>query len=128
MTTPTRNDRSDPDSPVTQGQAKPEPLQVLDDADAPLYTVGQVSELLGTPIAQLRRLDVQEIVQPHRSEGNQRRYTRREIQRLRDVNELIGEGLTLAGVRRVLALQDRVVELERQLSEAEGRLERVSTS
>lgn len=122
----TQDDRHEPGRSATDAP-RSGPLRALDDADAPLYTVGQVSELLDVPVAQLRRLDVQEIVQPHRSEGNQRRYTRREIERLREVLELTGEGLTLAGVRRVLALQDRVAELEQRLTDAERRLQEVST-
>ena len=98
-----------------------EPVE-LDDADAALYTVGQVAQLLGVPVAQLRRLDEQEVVRPSRSEGNQRRYSRRQIARLRDVLDLTADGVTLAGVRRVLALQDQVADLERRLAEAEARL------
>ncbi|MER5697801.1 helix-turn-helix domain-containing protein [Streptomyces mirabilis] len=84
----------------------------IDDADAALYTVGQVAAMLDVPMAFLRRLDEQRVVVPNRSAGGQRRYSRREIHRIAEVIELTGEGLTLAGVRRVLDLQARVKELE----------------
>lgn len=85
-------------------------------SDVPFYTIGQVAELLGVPAAQLRRLDELEVVQPGRSGGNQRRYSRDEIDRLREVLELTEEGVTLAGVRKVLELRDRVSDLEQQLA------------
>jgi MerR family transcriptional regulator/heat shock protein HspR len=87
--------------------------------DVPFYTIGQVATLLDVPPAQLRRLDELEVVQPERSEGNQRRYTQDEIDRLREVIELTDEGVTLAGVRKVLELRRRVDELERQLADRE---------
>jgi len=85
--------------------------------DVPFYTIGQVASLLDVPQAQLRRLDDLEVVQPERSTGNQRRYTQDEIDRLREVIELTDEGVTLAGIRKVLELRRRVDELEQQLAD-----------
>lgn len=103
------------DTPETAGDAKRHPL---DDPSAPFYTIGQVSELLGVPQTTLRRLDDEEIVSPGRSSGGQRRYSRNEVDRLREVRELTDEGVTLPGVRRVLALRQRVDDLEAELAEA----------
>jgi MerR family transcriptional regulator, heat shock protein HspR len=84
----------------------------LDDANMPLFTVGQVSEMLEVQQAFLRRLDEFRVVRPSRSAGGQRRYTRNEIVAVRYVVELIDDGLTLAAIRRVLQLEARVRELE----------------
>ena len=84
----------------------------LDDDDLPLYTVGQVSQLLEIQQAFLRRLDEFRVVRPNRSSGGQRRYTRREITVVRYVTNLVDEGMTLSAIRRVLQLEDRVRELE----------------
>ena len=84
----------------------------FDDANRPLFTVGQVSEMLEVQQAFLRRLDEFEVVSPSRSPGGQRRYTRNEIVIVRYVVELISGGLTLPAIRRVLALEARVHELE----------------
>jgi MerR family transcriptional regulator, heat shock protein HspR len=84
----------------------------LDDANMPLFTVGQVAEMLEVQQAFLRRLDEFHVVRPSRSAGGQRRYTRNEIVIVRYVTELIDDGLTLAAVRRVLQLEARVRELE----------------
>jgi MerR family transcriptional regulator, heat shock protein HspR len=84
----------------------------LDDANMPLFTVGQVAEILEIQQAFLRRLDEFHVVRPSRSAGGQRRYTRNEIVAVRYVVQLMDDGLTLSGVRRVLQLEARVRELE----------------
>ena len=93
----------------------------FDDEQAALYTVGQVAGMLGVQPAFLRRLDVEEVVQPARSAGGQRRYSRAEIDRVQKVSEMAGEGMTLAGIRRILVLEAEVAELERRLAEAARR-------
>jgi MerR family transcriptional regulator/heat shock protein HspR len=93
---------------------------LVDDEDAPLYSVGQVADMLEVPQAYLRRLDEHAVVRPSRSSGGQRRYSRREIERLQRANDLVEQGLTLAGVRRVMELEDRVSELEAGRRQTEG--------
>jgi DNA-binding transcriptional MerR regulator len=88
----------------------------IDDHGAALYTVGQVASMLGVQPAFLRRLDAEEVVQPARSPGGQRRYSRTEIGQVERVSALASEGLTLAGIRRLLALEAEVAELQRQLA------------
>lgn len=84
----------------------------LDDENMPLFTVGQVAEMLEVQQAFLRRLDEFQVVRPTRSAGGQRRYTRNEMIVVRYVVQLIDDGLTLSAVRRVLQLEARVRELE----------------
>ncbi len=87
----------------------------MDDPVAALYTVGQVSTMLGVPPAFLRRLDAEQVVCPSRSSGGQRRYSRDEIGRVERVNELITEGLTLSGIRRILQLEAEIAVLRWEL-------------
>ena len=89
----------------------------IDDHSAALYTVGQVADMLGVQPAYLRRLDNEGVVQPLRSGGGQRRYSRNEIDQVRKVNLLVADGLTLAGIRRMLVLEAEVADLQRQLAE-----------
>jgi len=89
----------------------------LDDPRAPLYSVGQVASMLNVQQAFLRRLDTHDIVSPARSDGQQRRYSRNDIEDVQEAVGLIGEGLTLGGVRRVLDLQERVRVLEQELEQ-----------
>jgi MerR family transcriptional regulator/heat shock protein HspR len=84
----------------------------LDNADLPLFTVGQVASMLEIQQAFLRRLDQHEVVTPSRSGGGQRRYTRNEITVVQYVVRLVDEGMTLNAIRRVLMLEARVQELE----------------
>lgn len=87
----------------------------IDDLHAPLFTVGQVSSMLDVQPAFLRRLDSENLVCPERSGGGQRRYTRAEIARVQRVTELAGEGLTLAGIKRLLVLEAEVESLRAQI-------------
>jgi MerR family transcriptional regulator/heat shock protein HspR len=84
----------------------------FDDENRPIFTVGQVSAMLEVQQAFLRRLDQLDVVRPSRSDGGQRRYTRNEITVVQYVVQLADEGMTLAAIRRVLALEERVRELE----------------
>jgi MerR family transcriptional regulator, heat shock protein HspR len=90
-----------------------------DDPDYPLYTVAQATELLGVKPPTLRRWEREGLISPSRTEGGQRRYSRRELEQLRHVARLADEGVTTAGIRRVLELQDRVDRLEDRLAARE---------
>ena len=92
----------------------------LDDENRPLFTVGQVAEMLEIQQAFLRRLDEFRVVRPSRSAGGQRRYTRREITVVQYVANLAEEGMTLKGIRRVLELEEQVRELQERVSELEA--------
>jgi DNA-binding transcriptional MerR regulator len=81
-----------------------------------LFTVGQVADMLGVQQAFLRRLDEHDVVRPARSAGGQRRYSRQEIDRVSEVVGLVGEGLTLGGIRRILALQAEVDRLRAEVA------------
>jgi MerR family transcriptional regulator/heat shock protein HspR len=91
----------------------------------PLFTVGQVAEMLEVQQAFLRRLDEFHVVRPSRSAGGQRRYTRNEIVIVRYVAELMDNGLTLAAIRRVLQLETRVRELEAERDALRAELARL---
>jgi len=99
------------------------PSLPLVDEYLPLFTVGQVSEMLEIQQAFLRRLDEYRVVRPSRSAGGQRRYTRREITVVQYVVNLVDEGMTLTAVRRVLELEERVRELETQRDALQAQLE-----
>jgi MerR family transcriptional regulator/heat shock protein HspR len=84
----------------------------FDDENLPLFTVGQVAEMLEVQQAFLRRLDEFEVVRPSRSSGGQRRYSRTEVTVVRYVAQLADEGMTLAAIRRVLELEHQLRALQ----------------
>jgi MerR family transcriptional regulator, heat shock protein HspR len=98
----------------------------FDNHDAPLYTVGQVADMLGVQPAFLRRVDTEDVVQPARSDGGQRRYSRSDIERVQRVSQMAGEGMTLAGIRRIFLLEAEITDLRTQLDAANARLTRRS--
>jgi MerR family transcriptional regulator/heat shock protein HspR len=93
----------------------------FDDGHAPLYTVGQVAGMLDVQPAYLRRLDVEQVVQPARSDGGQRRYSRDEIALVQHVTAMADAGMSLAGIRRILVLEAEVAALKQQLAEQADR-------
>jgi DNA-binding transcriptional MerR regulator len=88
----------------------------FEDENAPLYSVGQVADMLGVQAAFVRRLDTERVVEPSRSEGGQRRYSRAEIERVQRVAAMADQGMSLSAIRRILALETQVEKLKRQVS------------
>ncbi|HEY5987247.1 MAG TPA: MerR family transcriptional regulator [Streptosporangiaceae bacterium] len=100
------------------------PSTPFDDENLAVYTVGQVSAMLEVQQAFLRRLDEFGVVRPSRSAGGQRRYSLREVTVVQCVVRLADEGMTLTAIRRVLELEERVKELERECAELRAELSR----
>ena len=97
----------------------------LDDENAPLYTVGQVAELLCHKQAFLLRVDQLHVVTPQRSEGVQRRNTRYEIQVIQQVVNMADQGITLQAIRRIIALERQLAQASRERDQLAGRLAEV---
>ena len=100
------------------------PSLPIDDENLPLFTVGQVSVMLEIQQAFLRRLDQKGVVSPSRSEGKQRRYTRHEITVVQYVVQLADQGVSLAGIRRILQLEAQVRQLELECAALRAQLRR----
>lgn len=85
--------------------------------DAPVLTVTQAAQLAGMHPQTLRQYDRLGIVVPRRTLGRGRRYSRRDVAKLLEVQRLAqGEGINLAGIKRILDLQSHVSVLEAQLA------------
>jgi MerR family transcriptional regulator/heat shock protein HspR len=94
----------------------------FDDAHAPLNRGGPVAETLGVQPAFVRRLDTEAVVQPARSAGGQRRYSRDEIDRIDTVSTMAGAGMTLPGIKRILVLEAEVAALQDTIAQLRARL------
>lgn len=101
-------------------------MEPFDDEEAPLYTVGQVAQMLAVKQAFLRRVDELQVVSPQRSAGRQRRYTRIEIRIIKRVATMADEGMTMPAIRRIIELEQRLSEVIRQRDELAARLAEVA--
>ena len=101
-------------------------MEPFDDENIPLYTVGQVADMLSLKQAFLRRIDELQVVSPQRSAGRQRRYTRVEIRVIQQVATMADEGMTMPAIRRVIELEQLLAEVVRQRDELAARLSAVS--
>jgi MerR family transcriptional regulator, heat shock protein HspR len=97
-------------------------LEPLEDENVPLFTVGQVAEMLAVKQAFLRRVDELRVVSPQRSAGNQRRYSRVEIRIIQQVVTMADEGMTMAAIRRIIELEQDLAEARRHRNELAERL------
>jgi MerR family transcriptional regulator/heat shock protein HspR len=94
----------------------------VDRDDAPVYVISVAAALAGMHPQTLRQYDRLGLVTPRRTTGRGRRYTRRDIATLREVQRLSqDEGVNLAGIKRILALAERVEELEREVAALRAR-------
>jgi MerR family transcriptional regulator/heat shock protein HspR len=71
-----------------------------------LYVISVAAELAGVHPQTLRIYERKGLVDPARTGGGSRRYSDRDIARLRRIQELTAAGLNLEGVRRVMELED----------------------
>jgi DNA-binding transcriptional MerR regulator len=94
----------------------------FDDENTPLYTVGQVAELLAIKQAFLRRVDELQVVSPQRTRGGQRRYTRYEIRIIQQVVSMADEGITLQAIRRIIELEHQLATVTRERDDLARRL------
>jgi DNA-binding transcriptional MerR regulator len=101
-------------------------VEPFDDENVPLYTVGQVADMLSLKQAFLRRIDELQVVSPQRSAGRQRRYTRVEIRVVQQVATMADEGMTMPAIRRIIELEQRLAEVARERDELAARLAAVS--
>jgi DNA-binding transcriptional MerR regulator len=101
-------------------------VEPFEDENIPLFTVGQVAEMLAVKQAFLRRIDELQVVTPQRSAGHQRRYTRVEIRVIQQVASMADEGMTLPAIRRIIELESKLAEVAAQRDELAGRLHEVS--
>ena len=87
-----------------------DPLGRLDDPDYPALTMSQAAELLGVQAAFLRSLDTSGVLQPHRSAGGHRRYSRQQLALAARMRELLDDGHSLASAETIVGLQDQLAD------------------
>lgn len=98
---------------------------IFDDFE-PCYVISVAARMLGVHAQTLRYYERVGVIEPSRSQGRFRLYSKRDIERLRQVKTLMNDlGVNLAGVEVVLRLGERIAEMERQIQEMELELKRL---
>lgn len=108
-------------------------ISVEQASDAKVLIISVAARLAGMHPQTLRQYDRLGLVQPGRAGGGGRRYSERDVALLREVQKLSqDEGVNLAGIKRIIGLeqlvgdlQHRVAELEHQLEDAYARMAQV---
>ncbi len=84
--------------------------------DSPVLAISVAAELAGMHPQTLRQYDRLGLVSPSRTHGRGRRYSLRDVATLREVQRLSqDEGINLAGIKRILALEHEVERLREQV-------------
>ena len=88
-----------------------------------VYVISVAAELSGVHPQTLRIYEQKGLVRPRRTAGNTRLYSDSDVDRLRLIQRLTTEiGLNLAGVERVMRLEDELIRMRRQLDRMENEM------
>jgi MerR family transcriptional regulator/heat shock protein HspR len=88
-----------------------------------VYIISVAAELAGVHPQTLRIYEQRGLVRPHRTRGNTRRYSEEDIDRLRRVQALTQGGVNLAGVKRIIELEEEVERLRGRMRELQRQLD-----
>ncbi|MCU1576286.1 MAG: MerR family transcriptional regulator, heat shock protein HspR [Microbacteriaceae bacterium] len=87
-----------------------------------VFVISVAADLAGMHPQTLRQYDRLGLVSPTRTAGKSRRYSMRDVAKLREVARLGAEGVSLEGIRRILELEDQVGTLSSRVRELESAL------
>jgi len=96
----------------------------MDDDQRALYIISVAAELAGVHPQTLRIYERKGLIEPRRTEGRSRRYSDRDIALLQRIQELTNEGVSLAGVRKILELEADIEELQDRVAALDDALAR----
>jgi MerR family transcriptional regulator/heat shock protein HspR len=100
-------------------------MSPMSDSNAQLravYIISVAAELAGVHPQTLRIYERKGLLEPARTTGGSRRYSQADIDHLRRIQELTDEGLNLAGVKKVLALEAHIAALESALLQSRAEM------
>ncbi|MEU1586138.1 MerR family transcriptional regulator [Micromonospora sp. NPDC005710] len=87
-----------------------QPDDMLDDEDYPAYTMGRAAEILGCSQDFLRRLGEAKLIDPQRSSGGHRRYSRYQLRLAARAREMCDAGTDIVAACRIIILEDQLEE------------------
>jgi MerR family transcriptional regulator/heat shock protein HspR len=85
-----------------------------EDDRAGVYAISVAAEMVAMQVQNLRVYERRGLLEPGRTPGGTRRYSRADIRRLVRIRDLLADGLNLAGIERVLALEAELERLRRE--------------
>lgn len=91
------------------------------DRDRAVFAISVAAELSGTTVQNLRAYERSGLLEPERTQGGTRRYSEDDVERLMRIRALLSAGLNIAGIERVLALEEQVRDLQVELDQRIGR-------
>ncbi|MBS1885757.1 MAG: MerR family transcriptional regulator [Actinobacteria bacterium] len=91
------------------------------DDEQGVFMISVAAELAEMHPQTLRMYETRGLIAPARSPKNTRLYSRRDVERLRRIQEMTAQGLNLVGVETVLALEEQVEKLKERVRELERR-------
>src|SRR5881397_1209647 len=92
--------------------------------EAAMYVISVAAQLSGLHPQTLRQYDRLGLVSPDRTAGRGRRYSARDIELLRQVQQLSqDEGVNLAGIKRIIELENQVAALQSRVAELQAAVE-----
>jgi len=94
---------------------------MLDDEDYPAYTMGRAAEIIGCSPDFLRRLGEAKLIDPLRSGGGHRRYSRYQIRLAARAREMCDQGTDMASAVRIIILEDQLEEALRHNGDHQDR-------
>jgi MerR family transcriptional regulator, heat shock protein HspR len=98
------------------------PFELTD--ESPVYVISVAAEMSGLHPQTLRQYDRLGLVSPGRTAGRGRRYSLRDIEQLREVQRMSqDEGINLAGIKRILELENAVDALRHRVAELQAELQ-----
>ena len=85
------------------------------DPDQPLFAISVAGELTGVDPQMLRIYEARGLLDPARTGGGTRRYSGRDIERIQRITTFLGDGLNLAGIAHVFALETETQRLREEV-------------
>jgi len=87
-----------------------QPDDMLDDENYPAYTMGRAADIVGCSQDFLRRLGEAKLINPYRSAGSHRRYSRYQLRLAARAHQMCEQGTDMAAACRIIILEDQLEE------------------
>ncbi len=105
---------------MSGGRRRVTRIETTIDEERGVFMISVAAELAHMHPQTLRMYEARGLIEPKRSPKNTRLYSQRDVELLQRIQQLTAEGLNLAGVQRVLALERRLEELEARRRNADA--------